>query len=123
MLFELNRKRCIFRNLLHNLKLADANFESAGSALLRTDLPRDDDARFLRQSFESFKRPGAFLQRAHTLNDSGAVTKNWKDQLAGLAQIVEPALDRDFLAVEFPCLFDRDCRHRMLFRVRSNSSV
>src|SRR6267154_5072008 len=111
MLFQLNWKRRALRHFLYDLDFADAHFESAGCALFRADFSRRNDARFLRQPFQCFKRFRALFQRAHALDNSSSIAENRKDQLAGLAQIVEPALDRHLLPVVFSRLFNRDRRH------------
>ena len=108
---ELDGKGRGFGNSLDDLNFTDADFVAAGSALLGADFASDDDAGFLRQALESFEGFGIFLQGADALNDAGAVTENGEHQLAGFANIVEPAADGDFLAVVLTCVFNRDNGH------------
>jgi len=83
--------------------------------LLGADFSGDDDARFLRETFQRFKGLGIFLERADALDDSGTVAKNGKHQFAGFAQVVEPAANRYFLPVVRACLLDGDDGHSPLF--------
>ena len=67
-------------------------------------LPGDDDAGFLRETFQGFKGFRIFLQRADALDDARAVAKNGEEKLAGFAKVIEPAANRDFLPVVFACI-------------------
>jgi hypothetical protein len=79
--------------------------------LLGADFSGDDDARFLREAFECGESVGAFLEGDDALNDAGAVAKDREEELAGFAEIVEPALNCDFLRVVLAGVFDVDRRH------------
>ena len=85
VLFELDGIRLRFGNLLQHFDFRDAHFESARSALFGANFSGDDDAGFLRQTFQRSEGLGTFFQRANALDDASAVTENRKEQLAGFA--------------------------------------
>ncbi len=111
VLFELDGEGCGFRNALDDLDFGDAHFVPAGSALLGANLSRYNDAGLLREPLKRFESLRIFFERADALNDASAVPKDREDQLAGFANVVEPAADGDFLAVVFPCVFNGDRGH------------
>ena len=113
--FELDGKGRGVGDFLNDLDFGDAHFEAARGALLGANFAGDDDAGFLRETFQRFKGFGIFFQRADTLDDAGAVAKNREQQFAGFAQVVEPAANRYFLPVVLACLLDRDDGHGPLF--------
>ncbi len=113
--FKLDGKGRGVGNFLDDLDFGDAHFEAAGGALLGADFSSDDDAGFLRETFQRFKGFGIFLERADALDDSRTVAKNREHQFAGFAEIVEPAANRYFLPVVLACLFDSDDSHGQLF--------
>src|SRR6266568_2552554 len=117
---ELDRKRRGFGNSLQDLQFRNPDFVAARSALFRANLPGNDNARFLRQALQRFERFGILLERADALNSARAVPKDGKKQLAGLAQVVKPALERDFLPLVFPGLLDRYRCHSAILSPRSN---
>jgi hypothetical protein len=91
VLFELDGVGIGLVDFLHDVDFADADFVAAGSALLGADLSGDDDAGFVREAFEGGEGGRIFFQRDNTLDDAGAVAKDGEQQLAGFAQVVEPA--------------------------------
>ncbi len=111
VLFQLDRERLALWNFLHDLNFADADFVAAGGALFRADFAGDNDAGLLRQAFQRFERFGIFLLRADPLDDACSISENREEQFARFTQVVEPALECDFLAVVLACLLDRDRRH------------
>ena len=93
-----NGVRVGFRDLLENLHRFDIEFIAAGGARLGADLTADDEGRFLGEVDQGIK--GFFGQRAFygdALHDAGAIAQDGEGDLAGLAQIVEPAGDFDRL--------------------------
>src|SRR6202008_4282922 len=86
----------------------DVNFIAAGGARFGLDFSSDDDAGFLRESLQSFEGLRLVFERHHALDDSCTVTKNREQKLAGFAEIVEPAADRDCLPGILASLFYRD---------------
>src|SRR5215469_2755689 len=111
MLFELDREGRALQNFLDDLNFANAHLEAAGSALLGSNLSRDNDAGFLGEPLELLERFGILFQRADALNDAGAVAKDREEQLTGFAKVIEPSTNRDFLPVIFSCVFDRNRGH------------
>ena len=89
----------ILGNTLHYLHIGNVELVAAGSALIGANLAFDNDTRFLGQSLhriENFSRNSVLRQ--HPLNYAGAVAKNREQQLAALAQVVEPPAKRNGLA-------------------------
>ena len=81
---------------LHHLRVGDVEFVAAGSALVGAHLAGDDDARLLRQALDRLEQLGRDLAlRHHALDDAAAIAKLRKQQLAALAQVVEPAANGD----------------------------
>jgi hypothetical protein len=80
VLFELDGEGRALWNFLDDLDFRDADLVAAGGALFRANLAGDNDARFLRQALQRFKRLGIFLQRANALDDPGAVAEDRKKQ-------------------------------------------
>ncbi len=111
VLFELNRIGIGVWNALDDFNAADMNFEAARRALFGVNFSRDDDAGFLRQSFERFEGFRLFFQRDDALDDAGAVAKNREEEFSRFAQVVEPAANRDGLSGEVSGLFDVDDGH------------
>ena len=112
-----------FRNFLENLDFGNAHFKAAGRALFGPNFAGDDDAGFLRQTFQRFKGFGIFLERADALNDTGAVAKDGEHQFAGFTQVIKPAADGDFLAVVLAGLFDGNNSHSSIFLRLARSSL
>src|SRR5262249_1609539 len=84
---------------LHDLNVGDIELISAGCAFIRAYLSFDDYARFLRKALdrvEDFRRNCVF--RHDTLDNARAVAELRKEQLPALAQVIEPATDRDRVA-------------------------
>ncbi len=98
--FKRNRKRVGLGNGLHYLHIADVEFVAAGGTLIGTHFAGDDHARFLGKLLDRVEhlRRNRVL-RHHALDHAGAVTKDRKQQLAALAQVVEPSADGDGLAI------------------------
>lgn len=90
----------VFRYALDHLQILDINLVAAGRALVGADFARDDHAGLLRQAFERLKdfRRNAF-DMGHALHRAGAVAKDGKQQLAALAQVIEPPAQGDRLAL------------------------
>ncbi len=114
MLLELDGEGRALRNFLDDLDLADTDFVATRSALFRADFAGDHDARFLGEALQRFECLRIFLQRADTLNDSGAVAEDREEQFTRLTKVVKPALQRDFLFVVLACLVDGDRCHSEL---------
>jgi hypothetical protein len=84
---------------LNDLKVFDIELEAAGSALVGADLAGDDDAGLLSEAFEGLEDRGRdAFDVGDALDGSGAVTKDGKEQLAALAEVVKPAAEGDGLA-------------------------
>src|SRR5271157_5362116 len=111
VLFELDGEGRGLGNFLDDVDFADADFVAAGGALLGADFAGDNDAGFLGETFEGLERFGIFFQGADALNDAGTVAKDRKEELAGFAEVVEPAANGDFLAVVLACVFNGDDGH------------
>ena len=75
------------------------------------DAPRNDDAGFLRQAAQGFERRRLVFQGDDALNRTRAVAEDGEEEFAGLAQIVQPAAQRDFLAVVLAHVLNSDYRH------------
>src|ERR1700730_13824902 len=84
------------------------NFIAAGGARFGLDFSRDDYARFLGESLQSFEGLRLIFERDHALDNTCAVAKNREQKLAGFAQIVEPAANRDCLSCILAGLFYGD---------------
>jgi hypothetical protein len=86
-------------NALDNLEVFNVELEAAGGSLVGTDAAGDDDRRLLGEAFEGFEDDGwdAFDVR-YALNCAGTVAKDGEEQLAALAEVVEPAAKGDGLA-------------------------
>ena len=100
MLFRRDGIGIGLRHALHDLHVRHVEFVAAGRALVGANLAFDDHARFLRQRldrFEDLRRDGVL--RHHALNHARAVAKLRKQQLPALAQVIEPAAERDRLAL------------------------
>src|SRR5215813_10801338 len=123
MLFELDRERGFFRDFLQDLYRGDADFIAAGRALLGPDFADDDDAGFLCEALQGFECGGVFLQRNDTLHDASSITEYGEEQLAGFSQVVEPAPQRNFLAVVFSRLLDGNRGHGSLRRLAAKPAV
>ena len=100
---------------MDNFDLADADFVTAGRAFFRADFAGDDDAGFLCQAFQRFECFGILFQRTDALDDAGAVAEDREEQFAGFAQVIEPAFERNFLAVIPADLLDGDGGHLARF--------
>ena len=84
---------------LDDLDIFDVELEAAGGTLVGANLAGDDDGRLLREAFERFENFGRdALDVGHALDGSGAVAKDGEEKLAALAEVVEPAAERDGLA-------------------------
>ncbi len=100
MLFGRDGVRIGLGHALDNLNVDHVEFVAAGRALIGADFALDDHARLLGEGldgFEHFGRDRVF--RHHALNDARAVAKLREQKLAALAQVIEPAAQRDGLAV------------------------
>src|ERR1039457_6589669 len=102
VLFELNRIGSVIRDALHHLDRRDLNFEPAWRALIGVNSSRDDHARLLRQAVQRIERRRLVLLRYDALDRSGTVAKDREEQLPGLAQVVQPPAQRDFLPIMLP---------------------
>jgi hypothetical protein len=120
---ELNGKWRGIGNFLNDSDFGDADFKATRSALLGADFAGHDDAGFLSEAFESFEGIGIFFQGADTLDDAGAIAKDGENQLAGFANVVEPAANGDFLTVEFTGILNRDCGHSGFLQRNSKTIV
>src|SRR5215472_3019703 len=108
VLFELNGIRLRFRDFLDHADVADVNFVTARSAQFGLNFAGDNNAGLLRETFEVLEGLRLLFERDYTLNDAGAVAKNREEELAGLAEVVEPAANFHALACELAGLFDGD---------------
>ncbi len=84
---------------LDDLDVFNIELKAARGALVGADLAGDDDRRLLREAFEGLEdcRRHA-LDVRDALHGSRAVAKDGKQQLAALAEVVEPSAQRDGLA-------------------------
>ncbi len=94
--FRRYRIRIGLRHALNHLHVHHIEFIAAGRALVGANLTLDDQARLLRQRLDrvEYLRRDPIL-RHHSLNHSRAVAKLWKQQLPALAQVIQPAAQRD----------------------------
>jgi hypothetical protein len=84
---------------LNDLEAFDVELIAAGRTLVGTDFAGDDDAGLLGEAFEGFEDFGGdALHVGYALDGSGAVAKDGEEELAALAEIVEPAAEGDGLA-------------------------
>ena len=84
---------------LDDLEVFDVELISARRALVGAHLAGDNDARLLREAFECLEDFGRnALDVGYALDGAGAVAKDGKEQLAALAQVVEPSAQGDGLA-------------------------
>ena len=82
------------RNLLQDFDGFDIHLIAAGGARFGADLAAHHERRFLRevlQTFESLFRQ--VVLHGHALHEAGAIAQDGEDDLAGLAEVVEPARD------------------------------
>ncbi len=101
MLFQRNRKRSIFGHAMHKFDIFHIQLKAARSTFVGAHLAAHHHARLLGQhldALEDLRRHGGF--RHNALHRSGAIAKNWKQQLAAFAQVVKPAAQRDGLALK-----------------------
>ena len=99
VLLERDRVRIGLGHALNHLHVFHVQLEAARGALVGADLAGDNHARLLRQAFERFKHRGRnALHVRHALHGPGAVAKDGEQQLAALAQVVEPSAQGDGLA-------------------------
>src|SRR5277367_5116260 len=97
MLLQLNGIGIRIGDALDDLDPTHMNFIAARRARFGLNLPRHDHARFLRESFQRAESHRLFFERNYTLDDSRAVAKNWKEELARFSQVIKPTADGDGL--------------------------
>ena len=91
--------RIVRVHTLHDLRVGDVHLVAAGRALVGADFAGDDHARFLGQALDRVEQLGRDgVLGHHALDDAAAVAKDGEQQLAALAQVVEPAAKGDGLA-------------------------
>ena len=103
MLFQRDGVRVRFGHALHHLHVLNVQLIPARRTLVRTHLPRDDHARFLRQPLqllEDFRRHALHVR--HSLDRPRPIAKNGKEQLPALARVVKPPLQGDRLPLVPP---------------------
>ena len=84
---------------LDDLEVFNVELVAAGGALVGADFAGDDDAGFLGEAFEGLEDLGGdALDVGHALDGAGAVAKDGEEQLAALAEVVEPSAEGDGLA-------------------------
>jgi len=84
---------------LDDLEVEHVELKSSRRALVGSDLAGDDDAGFLSEAFQGFEDGGRdALDVGYALDGAGTVAKDWKEQLAAFAQVVEPSAQDDGLA-------------------------
>ncbi len=112
-----------FGDALDYLHVRHIEFVAAGGTFIGADFAFNDHARFLRESFDSVEHLGRYgILGHHALNDTGAVAKLREQQLPALAQVVEPAADRNrvaFVLADF-CDGTDGCGHRFEWGVLSS---
>ncbi len=99
MLFEGDGVGIVFGDALDDLDVLDVELVTAGGAFVGADFAGDDDGGFVGEAFDGLEdlgRDGGFGDDA--LDGAGAVAEDGKEQLAALAQVVEPAVQGDGLA-------------------------
>ncbi len=99
VLFEGDGIRVLDRDQLLDLEVGHIQFEAARSTFIRAHLAGDSQRRFLGQNAYPLKelRRNRALHH-HTLNQARAVAEERKQKLAALSQVIEPPLDKNFLA-------------------------
>ena len=98
VLFERDGEGSLVGNALDDFDVFDIDLVTGGGAAVGTDLASDDDARFEGEIFECLEDlfgNGGLGDDA--LDGSGAVAEDGEEQLAGGAQVVEPAAQGDGL--------------------------
>jgi hypothetical protein len=84
---------------LDNLKAFHVELISSRCSLVGADSSGDDDRGLLGEAFEGLENlRGDALYVGHALDGAGAVAKDGKEELAALAEVVEPAAEGDGLA-------------------------
>ena len=89
-------------SILNNLSVGHIEFESTRRATVFAHAAGDRQRGFLTQRFQrvpDFRGHGVLCHDA--LDDARAVAKLWKHQLAARTHVIEPALQRDFIADVF----------------------
>src|SRR5271157_2366111 len=97
--FEGDGIRVLDRDQLLDLEVGHIQLEAARSTFVRAHLAADSQRRFLGQvayPLKELRRNGALHH--HTLNQARAVAEERKQKLAALSQVIEPPLDKNFLA-------------------------
>ena len=106
VLFGRDGIRIVGIHALHHLRVGDVEFVAAGSALVGAYLAGDDHARLLRQPLDRLEQFGRnCVLGHHALDDAATVAELREQQLAALAQVVQPSADGDALAfvlADFP---------------------
>jgi hypothetical protein len=79
----------------------DVELEAAGGALVGADFAGDDDGGLLGEAFEAFEDFGrdaldVGVAKRLALDGPGAVAKDGEEELAALAEVVEPAADNSW---------------------------
>ena len=86
-------------NALHHLKALHVQLVASRSALVGTHFAGHNHARLLGQPLQRLKDLGGHaLYVRHALHGPGAVAKDGKQQLAALAQVIEPSAQGNRLA-------------------------
>ncbi len=99
VLLERDRVGIGLGDALDDLNILDVQLKPAVGALVGADLAGDDDTGLLGQALERLKdlRRNA-LDVGYALDGAGAVAKDGKQELAALAQVIEPSAQSDGLA-------------------------
>ncbi len=99
VLLRCDRIRICFRDFGRMVRALHVHLEAARRASFRAKAAPHNERRLLRQMLQFLKQLfGQFVFQCDALQQSGAVAQNGKNDLAGLAQVVEPAGDFDGLA-------------------------
>ena len=94
-----DRIRIIRAHALQDLRDGDVHLVSTRCALIGADFAGDDHARLLGQVLDGVEKFGRdSVLGDDTLNDPAAIAKDGEQQLAALAQVIEPAAKGDGLA-------------------------
>src|ERR1017187_10493007 len=84
---------------LHDCEVFDVELKSSRRALVGADVPSEDDRGLLGEAFERGEDFGGdALDVGYALDGAGTVAKDGEEQLAALAQVVEPSAEGDGLA-------------------------
>src|SRR5271166_1818053 len=114
VIFGCDRVWMFLGNVLQNAGAFHIEFVSASGTLLGPDLPSDNERTFLSEALQRFEDVlGELTLHRNALDHAAAIADDREDDLAGLAQIIEPASDLHSLANMLSCVCDPDSDHRI----------